>query len=159
MTQHQNDSPYARVGANLIDQGYAAIPCRPGFKVPGVYGPFKGWANQMDWTQFCDRLPTDAEIEKWSKWPDAGVCIALGFNDVVAVDIDSDDPAVVGAIEAALGDLSWVQKAGRKGYTSFYRARQSPCGARQCVASTVLPSASCGCMRSRASQLPTSSQR
>ena len=122
MTQHQNDSPYARVGANLIDQGYAAIPCRPGFKVPGVYGPFKGWANQMDWTQFCDRLPTDAEIEKWSKWPDAGVCIALGFNDVVAVDIDSDDPAVVGAIEAALGDLSWVQKAGRKGYTSFYRA-------------------------------------
>ena len=30
---------------------------------------------------------------------------------------------------------------------------------RQCVARTVLPSASCGCMRSRASQLPTSSQR
>ena len=62
------------------------------------------------------------EIEIWSTWPDAGVCVALGFNGVVAVDIDSDDPAIVAAIEAALGDLSFVQKAGRKGRTLFYRA-------------------------------------
>jgi len=118
-----NDSPYARVGAKLVDQGYSAIPCRPGSKVPGICTPFGAWKNQTDWPQFCERLPVAAETEKWSTWPDAGVCIALGGeHGLVAVDIDSDDPAIVDAIEAALGDLSFVQKAGRKGRTLFYRA-------------------------------------
>ena len=121
MTQHPADSPYARVGAKLVDQKYSAIPCRPGSKVPGAYRGGE-WFNETDWPRFCNRLPTSTETEIWAKWPDAGVCIALGFNDVVAVDIDTDDPAIVAAIEAALGELSWVQKAGRKGRTLFYRA-------------------------------------
>ena len=116
-------SPYARVGAKLVDQGYSAIPCRPDSKVPGIFTPFGAWKNQLDWTQYCERLPVDIEVELWSTWPDAGVCIALGGeHGLIAVDIDTDDPAIVAAIEAALGDLSFVQKAGRKGFTLFYRA-------------------------------------
>ena len=114
-------SPYAQVGPKLVDQGFSAIPCRPGFKIPGVYRGGE-WFNETDWTRFCERLPTHIETDIWSKWPDAGVCIALGFNDVVAVDIDSDQHEIVAAIESALGDLSFVQKAGRKGRTLFYRA-------------------------------------
>ena len=114
-------SPYAQVGPKLVDQGFSAIPCRPGFKIPGVYRGGK-WFNESDWTRFCERLPTNIETEIWSTWPEAGVCIALGFNDVVAVDIDTDQHEIVAAIESALPDISFVQKAGRKGRTSFYRA-------------------------------------
>ena len=46
----------------------------------------------------------------------------LGFNGVVAVDIDATQAEIVQAIEGALPDISWVQKAGRKGRTLFYRA-------------------------------------
>ena len=122
MNDHQvvNDSPYARAGLTLVDQGYSAIPCRPGSKVPGTY--HREWFNETDWPRFCERLPTLTETEIWSKWPDAGVCIALGYNDVVAVDIDSDQHEIVAAIESALPDISFVQKAGRKGRTLFYRA-------------------------------------
>ena len=91
-------SPYAQVGPKLVDQGFSAIPCRPGFKIPGVYRGGK-WFNELDWTRFCERLPTNIETEIWSTWPEAGVCIALGFNDVVAVDIDTDQHEIVAAIE------------------------------------------------------------
>ena len=123
MTSHQvvTDSPYARAGSTLVDQGYSAIPCKPQSKISGVYRGGE-WFNETDWTRFCERLPTHIETDIWSKWPDAGVCIALGFNDVVAVDIDSDQHEIVAAIESALPDISFVQKAGRKGRTLFYRA-------------------------------------
>ena len=118
MTQHQNDSPYARVGAKLVDQGFSSIPCRPGSKVPGAYR--REWFYETDWTRFCDRLPTHIETDIWSKWPDAGVCIALGFNDVVAVDIDSTDHEIITAVESVMPP-SPVQKVGSKGFTAFYR--------------------------------------
>jgi bifunctional DNA primase/polymerase-like protein len=122
MTLHQvNESPYARVGAKLVDSGYSAIPCRPCSKVPGAYRRGE-WFNETDWTRFCDRLPTDIETDAWSKLPDAGVCIALGFNDVVAVDIDTDQHEIVEAILGALLCESPVQKCGKKGATHFFRA-------------------------------------
>ena len=68
-----------------------------------------------DWTRFCDRLPTDIETNAWSKFPDAGVCIVLGFNGVVAVDIDTDQHEIVEAILDALPCESPVQKRGKKG--------------------------------------------
>ena len=75
-----------------------------------------------DWTRFCDRLPTDIEANAWSKFPDAGVCIVLGFNGVVAVDIDTDQHEIVEAILDALPCELPVQKRGKKGATYFFRA-------------------------------------
>jgi hypothetical protein len=46
--------------------------------------------------------------------------VALGFNDVVAVDIDTTDHEVIAAVEGVLPP-SPVQKVGSKGYTAFYR--------------------------------------
>ena len=39
-------SPYAQVGPKLVDQGFSAIPCRPGSKIPGVYRGGK-WFNEL----------------------------------------------------------------------------------------------------------------
>ena len=115
------NTPYSRVGAKLVDQGYSAIPVYPGSKRPGAYS--RGWHGDLDWTRFCERLPTLTEIEIWSKWPDAGVCVALGGkHGLVAIDIDTEDHEIIAAVEAALPEPSPVQKRGRKGYTSFYCA-------------------------------------
>lgn len=115
-----NQSPYALVGAKLVDNGYSCIPCRPGSKRPGSMS-FGEWYGKNDWQQYCDRLPSEFETRAWSKWPDAGVCMALGLGGVVAVDIDTDDPEMCAALAAVIPP-SPVAKRGAKGFTAFYRA-------------------------------------
>ena len=115
-------SPYAQVGAKLVDSGFAAIPCRPGSKVPGAYRSGE-WFYELEWQRFCDRLPTELELGVWAKWPDAGICVALGGeHGLVAIDIDTDQHEIVEAILGALPCESPVQKCGKKGATYFFRA-------------------------------------
>jgi hypothetical protein len=114
------DSPYARHGEKIVDLGYSCIPCRPGSKRPGSYSAGQ-WFGRNDWQQYCDRAPTEYETRSWTKWPDAGICVALGFGGVVAVDVDTDADDLRSALSAVL-PLSTVQKRGQKGFTAFYRA-------------------------------------
>lgn len=115
-------SPYSDLGPKLVDQGYSAIPVLPGTKRPGAFSSGR-WFGDLDWQRYCDRLPTEHETPHWARWPDAGICLALGkaSGGVVAMDIDTDNGPMQRAIESVL-PVSPVQKAGRKGYTSFYRA-------------------------------------
>jgi len=115
-------TPYAALGAKLVDMGYSAIPVLPGTKRPGSMAQGR-WHGDMDWQRFCDRLPTDIESGIWSRWDNAGVCVALGkaSGNLIAMDVDTDNQSIQRAIESVLPP-SPVQKAGRKGYTSFYRA-------------------------------------
>lgn len=111
-------SPYARVGATLVDQGWHAIPCRPGSKRPGIFiGGY--WHGLTGWNEYCDRSPTDEEVEQWSKWPGAGVCVVLDHH-VKVVDIDTDDEDMREALAAIIPD-SPVKKRGQKGYSAFFR--------------------------------------
>lgn len=111
-------SPYASVGARLVDMGYAAIPIMPGTKRPGVY-QMKDWYGTNDWQRYCERLPTDIEIEVWNAWPDAGVCVALDKR-LKVIDIDTDDVELMKAVLSVLPD-SEVKKRGKKGFSAFYR--------------------------------------
>jgi hypothetical protein len=115
-------SPYARIGARLVDMGYSAIPVRPGCKWPGEYKR-KQWANMPEWDRFSDRLPTEIETGHWSRWPDAGVGIVLD-RTVKVIDVDTDDGDIRAALEAVLPD-SPVRKRGKKGYSAFYRGAES----------------------------------
>lgn len=111
-------SPYASAAQRLINMGYSAIPVLPGSKRPGQYA--KGvWYGENDWQRFGDRLPTKYEVPIWSTWPDAGVCIVLDDN-VKVIDIDSDEPALIDAVTAALPPCS-VRKRGAKGFSMFFR--------------------------------------
>lgn len=112
------DSPYALWGEELVSQGYSAIPCRPDTKRPGSYSGGNWW-GKSDWQQYCDRKPSEYELRTWTRWPDAGICVALG-NGVVAVDVDTDDDYLRSALASVL-PLSYVQKRGEKGFTAFYR--------------------------------------
>ncbi|THD38320.1 MAG: hypothetical protein E7773_00775 [Sphingomonas sp.] len=120
-------SPFASTAANYRERGLAILPCGPGTKFPGRYAAANGWSTQYDWQKYCDRLPTDFELDIWEKWPNAGVCLALGRSSapaglqLVAVDIDTEEPAEVAAIRAVLPG-SPVRKRGAKGETEFYLA-------------------------------------
>ena len=94
------DSPYARVGADLVDMGYHAIPVLPGSKRPGSMS-HGDWYGDMDWSRFCDRLPTEIETSIWSRWPEAGVCVAID-HDLKVIDVDTDDAEIRAAIEAVI---------------------------------------------------------
>jgi hypothetical protein len=111
-------TPYAVAGARLVDNGYSAIPLMPGTKRPGNY-TMKNWHGANDWQRFCDRVPTTIETDAWSKWPDAGVCVAIG-HQLKVIDIDTDDPELLVAVQAVLPD-SEVKKRGKKGFSAFYR--------------------------------------
>ena len=111
-------SPYARVGAKLVDQGWSAVPCRPGSKRPGIFANGY-WQGLTGWNEYCDRLPTDDEVDRWNKWPAAGVCVALD-HVIKVVDIDTDDPEMRAALAEILPD-SPVKKRGQKGFSAFYR--------------------------------------
>ena len=111
-------SPYAQVGARLVERGYCALPVVPGTKVPGAWIG-GAWRPMLDWTQrYRDRLPSDIEIASWESRPDAGVCIVLG-RGVVSVDVDVDE-----AVELVSRVLPYtpVRKRGKKGETLFFRA-------------------------------------
>lgn len=122
-TKPAAEAPYALHGERIADLGYSVIPCRPGSKRPGDYKA-GNWYGRFDWSQYCDRAPTEYELRTWTRWPDAGLCVALGFNDVIAVDVDTDDDAMRAALSAVLPH-STVTKRGEKGFTAFYRGSRA----------------------------------
>jgi Bifunctional DNA primase/polymerase, N-terminal len=114
------DSGYAIVGPKLVSQGFSAIPCRPGTKIPGVYRGDE-WRNHPEWDRYAERVPSQLELETWVKWSGAGVCLVLGGEHaLVAVDIDTTDHEVIAAVESVLSP-SPVQRVGSKGYAAIYR--------------------------------------
>ena len=115
--------PYAQIGANLVEQGYAALPIMPGSKRPGVRMPNGTWEGLQDWAaRAAARLPLEIEVENWSA-SGAGVCVALGAasQHTVGADLDTDDGPIIAALMRVLPP-SPVGKAGQKGETLFYRS-------------------------------------
>jgi hypothetical protein len=120
-------SPFAAAGDRLRDNGLSVIPIMPGAKAPGTMTQGQ-WRLEHGWSRFCDRKPTDLEMNVWEKWPDAGIGVALGASSgvkgmiLVAADVDTDDAALVAAMNGVLPP-SPVRKRGRKGECRFYLAR------------------------------------
>jgi hypothetical protein len=110
-------SPYAHAAPRLIDCGYSAIPILPGSKRPGTF-TLGSWRGTSDWTRFCQRLPTPLEVECWSRWPDAGLCVAID-HQLKIIDIDTDDHALMSAVLSAI-PFSDLIKRGAKGFSAFY---------------------------------------
>ena len=78
-----------------------------------------------DWQRFCGRAPTNIEAEHWASLADTAIGIALGFNDIVAVDIDTNDKAIIAALRGCLPYTPAI-KRGAKGETLFFRGKAAP---------------------------------
>lgn len=122
MTNINQQSAYSIAGPSFVEMGYAAIPVMPGSKRPGSMS-FGQWYGDMDWSRFCDRLPSEIESNVWCRWPDAGVCVAID-KTLKVIDIDTDDAEIIEAIKEVLPPIV-VAKKGKKGLSVFYRGSEN----------------------------------
>lgn len=118
-------SPYASIGARLVERGYAALPIIPQTKRPGSL--VKGvWTGMHKWREtYTTRLPSRFELQIWSTAPDSGVCVVAGpaSRNLVGVDIDTDQADIRIAILSVLPPTTLV-KVGQKGETRFFRGSE-----------------------------------
>jgi hypothetical protein len=111
--------PFGAYAKVYRDAGYSPLPNTPGTKE----------CKLRNWTQYCDRLPTDEELTRLiTKYKDFNIGLALGLNGrgayhIVAWDIDVNDPVFIKKIRCALGP--GPAKFGAKGLTLFAKATQA----------------------------------
>lgn len=104
------------------ERGLSLIPIKPGEKRPDC---------GEEWQKYCDRLPTEDECDLWESTKAKRYGLALGrASGVMAVDVDSDDPKILGAVKP-----SPVRKRGKKGETLFFRWSEdiSSCKVAGCI--------------------------
>jgi len=106
------DGAFRMFAEALLDAGYSPLPIVPGQKKPAL----------KEWSNYCAAPMTRDRIRDYgARRPRASLGVALGFAGVAALDVDTEDAAQLAAICAAV-PASPVTKAGRKGFTAFYRA-------------------------------------
>ena len=111
---------YADIGDRLIERGFAAIPIIPGTKKPGFLHA-GAWVGLSNWQKRFNRgVPSEDIRARWAEGG-SGVGVITGppSHGAVAIDIDTDDPAVIAAIMSVLPPTP-IKKRGAKGETLFY---------------------------------------
>lgn len=113
-------SAFAASCQRYLDNGLSIVPIAPGTKRPGAY-THGAWHGMSKWNEYFARYPAPFEIDLWCKYPDAGIGLICGkLSNVIAVDVDTDDPAMLRML-ANIMPPSPVRKKGKKGFTAFYR--------------------------------------
>ena len=111
---------YAQCAERLIERGFAAVPIVPGTKRPGFF--FAGmWIGLANWQRrFNGGPPPATERKRWAAG-DTGVGVVAGqaSHGLIAVDIDSEDAAILAALQNVLPPTN-VRKTGARGETLFY---------------------------------------
>ena len=87
------NNPFRETASLLIAAGYSPVPILPNTKRPALAG----------WQRLCDAPLSPDEIERFARSPIAyGVGVALGFNGLIAIDIDTDDAAIMAVVREVL---------------------------------------------------------
>lgn len=101
-------SALEQAGCELLEQGIRIIPIRPGSKRPAI----------KNWEDHCERDTLEEEVDHWiDNIPGAGIGLACGT--LVAVDVDTNDLAIIAAVESVIGH-SPVKRFGSKGYAAIF---------------------------------------
>ena len=119
---NQNDKKigaFVLVGRKLYETGYSVLPIAPGGKSPGTYQNGR-WYGLKDWSRYCEELPSEAQIDEWEDYPDAGVGLACGkASGLVLIDYDYR-PDLCEKIFKILPP-SPIHKKGAKGFSAVYQ--------------------------------------
>jgi hypothetical protein len=111
---------FEQCAARLLEQGYTVVPIIPGSKKPGFFCNGR-WVGLIAWTtRFTGRRSLHDERERWGR-AGAGIGVLGGppSQDMVGVDIDTEDPDILAALLAVLPPTP-IKKVGAKGETCFY---------------------------------------
>jgi hypothetical protein len=102
---------FAQYAAHLLDGGYSPIPLLPGTKRP---------LFEKNWDRLRSLALEPEEIaDLCRQHHDLGLGVAGGFENLVPIDIDTEEPKIARAILDALPPIL-VAKKGQKGLTPFY---------------------------------------
>jgi hypothetical protein len=108
--------PFASLAGDYLERGFSPLPILSGTKVPGHRGSFL-----KDWSRYCRNPMSAEEIDRIAfEDPRAGLGLAMGFNDVAGLDVDSTK--AYDAVREVFGNLHAPAKTGRKGATAFFCA-------------------------------------
>ena len=111
--------PFETHAERLLERGYSIIPIIPGTKKPGFF-QHGVWVGLEAWTKrFDGRASLNRERKQWGLRTGLGVLGGPASGDLVAVDIDTEDPPIVAALLTILPPTE-VKKAGARGETWFY---------------------------------------
>jgi hypothetical protein len=100
--------------------GFCPLPIEPGVKRPGEYrGAVRGWVPMEGWQA---GEVADWQIDRWCRWPDAGVGVRHS-GKFVAVDLDHADETLGAKIVAFLDEIpgTVVARRGAKGWARYFR--------------------------------------
>lgn len=111
-------SPFVQRAEKLFEMGYGPIPDKLGSKAPLL----RGWSDYYE----KPRIPLDIQ-QLQRQYPQAGLAVACGYNNLLAIDIDTDDEDKQVAIEG-LFDVWPIEKKGKRGFTFFVRYVGQPDG-------------------------------
>lgn len=117
-------SPFAALAQQLVENGYAPLPIAPRSKAPGTVDRRGKPFGLKDWSRFCDEPAREWQIEKWARADGLGIGVACGFGGLLALDLDTDDPAILSAIMKAIPHSDFAKK-GAKGETLFFVAAEA----------------------------------
>ena len=94
------------------EKGMSVIPDKFAMKQPAI----------KEWTTYCERKPTDAEVLEWKgAFDKTNIALCTGkASGIIAVDMDCIDPEIVEIINE-MTIPSPVEKIGDKGWTRFYK--------------------------------------
>jgi hypothetical protein len=108
-------SPFATLALKYRNRGFSPIPITAGSKVPGYRGKFlEGWTRYYDEPMTPETIRGIALMD-----PYAGLGLALGYRDVVGIDVD--DLRAYPAMREIMGGLNAPAKRGMKGACAFFR--------------------------------------
>lgn len=79
------------------------------------------------WQTFQSKMPNEAERTSWKAWhKDGNIGLPLGpQSGLVAIDVDTDDPKVLGILEKILPPSPW-RRIGQKGFVLIYKYDGQP---------------------------------
>ena len=98
--------------AKFAAMGYSPIPI---YKIDGRH------AWPLKWSDYCGEQATDAEMAKWARKPDVSVALCGGYRNLLAIDVDSDDPRIKAAVLDALPHCH-IARYGSKGLRASWFA-------------------------------------
>jgi hypothetical protein len=100
---------FFKFGIKTRDNGYSPLPIKGGTKQPAL----------LAWSDRCVKPMSDAEL-RLSNRPGVGLGVACGYNNLIILDIDTDDPKIQKMIARVLPKTP-VMRKGRKGFGLFFR--------------------------------------
>lgn len=106
-------TPFTQWAEHYIDWGYSPLPVAFGFKHPSFNGH-----SMKNWSIHCTEVASERRIAQWKRAGNLGICLAMGFNGLIGVDVD--DPRAYAAVREVFGSRRAPYKVGQRGATAFF---------------------------------------